>query len=169
MWPALLGRWRCVAVFIDEMQDLTPEDVSASAQAAMSCPRPARRSWWGAGLPHLPRCCQPRSHTRSGSSGTSELTVLTPRGRAGAAGACRTRGCHLVGRRARSMARPRRYPYFVQAYGKAAWICAGSPISAGDVAWQLLRPRRSWPWGSSAPVMSVRRLLNGTIYARWRA
>ena len=70
-----------VAVFIDEMQDLTPRTSRRSARAATSCPRPARRSWWSApGCRICPACCQPRSRTPSGCSDMSELTAWTPPG-----------------------------------------------------------------------------------------
>jgi hypothetical protein len=127
-----------VAVFIDEMQDLTSEDVSALCASCHELSQTgAPLMVVGAGLPHLPSVLSAsKSYSerlfryvridRLDSAGVARA-LLAPAEREGAswsAGALEAMGATSGG-----------YPYFVQAYGKAAWDHApGSPITAGDVA-----------------------------------
>jgi hypothetical protein len=127
-----------VAVFVDEMQDLGPRDVSAVCAA---CHEIAQRGVplvvVGAGLPHLPAVL---SASKSYSERLFRYTRIDRLDRA----------AHDLALRA-----PARdedadftddalaamfdatggYPYFVQAYGKVAWdVAPRSPITAADVA-----------------------------------
>ena len=109
-----------VAVFIDEMQDSTPEDVSALCAGCHELSQTgAPLMVVGAGR-HRPASCQPRSRIRSACSDTSGSTawtldgvaraLLAPAEREGAtwsAGALKAMGATSGG-----------YPYFVQAYGR---------------------------------------------------
>src|SRR5918998_1460988 len=96
-----------VAVLIDEMQDLRPDDVSALCAACHELSQSrAPLVVVGAGLPHLPALL-------SASKSYSERLFRYVR----------------IGQLDRKDA------YFVQAYGKAAWDAAPrSPIGAADVA-----------------------------------
>jgi hypothetical protein len=127
-----------IAVFIDEMQDVGPADVSALCAA---CHEISQRSLplvvVGAGLPHLPAVL-------SASKSYSERLFRYAR-------------VDRLDRTAHDLAlqAPAKdedaeftddalaamydatggYPYFVQAYGKVAWdVAPGSPITAADVA-----------------------------------
>jgi hypothetical protein len=127
-----------VAVFIDEMQDLTPEDVSALCASCHELSQTgAPLMIVGAGLPHLPSVLSAsKSYSerlfryvridRLDSAGVKRA-LLAPAEREGAtwsSDALAAMGATSGG-----------YPYFVQAYGKAAWDHApGSPITAADVA-----------------------------------
>jgi hypothetical protein len=127
-----------VAVFIDEMQDLTPEDVSALCASCHELSQTgAPLMVVGAGLPHLPSVLSAsKSYSerlfryvridRLDSAGV-ERALLAPAEREGATWA--TDALAAMG------ATSGGYPYFVQAYGKAAWDHApDSPITAADVA-----------------------------------
>jgi hypothetical protein len=127
-----------VAVFIDEMQDLTPEDVSALCASCHELSQTgAPLMVVGAGLPHLPSVLSAsKSYSerlfryvridRLDSAGV-ERALLAPAQREGATWS--TDALLAMGTTSGG------YPYFVQAYGKAAWDHApGSPITAADVA-----------------------------------
>jgi hypothetical protein len=126
-----------VAIFIDEMQDLMPDDVSA---LCASCHEVSQQGAplvvVGAGLPHLPAVL---SASKSYSERLFRYTRIDRLDRDAADAALR---------------RPARdedadftddaldimydstagYPYFVQAYGKVAWdVAPASPITAADV------------------------------------
>lgn len=127
-----------VAVFIDEMQDLGPDDVSALCAACHEISQAGLPVIVvGAGLPHLPAVL-------SASKSYSERLF-------------RYRRIDRLAREAadRALTAPAReedavfdedalaamyaatggYPYFVQAYGKAVWdVAPSSPITAADVA-----------------------------------
>jgi hypothetical protein len=127
-----------VALFIDEMQDLTPEDVSALCASCHELSQTgAPLMVVGAGLPHLPSVLSAsKSYSerlfryvridRLDHAGV-ERALLAPAEREGAtwsSDALKAMGATSGG-----------YPYFVQAYGKAAWDHApGSPITSADVA-----------------------------------
>ena len=127
-----------VAVFLDEMQDLTPADVSALCAACHELSQTgAPLVVVGAGLPHLPSVLSAsKSYSerlfryvridRLDPDGV-ERALLAPAEREGATwapDALRAMGATSGG-----------YPYFVQAYGKAAWDhAARSPITAADVS-----------------------------------
>jgi hypothetical protein len=126
-----------IALFIDEMQDLCPTDVSALCAACHELSQTsAPLIVVGAGLPHLPAVL---SAAKSYSErlfryqridrldrGAADLALCAPARREDVEfepGALDTLYEMSGG-----------YPYFVQAYGKATWDHAPrSPISADDV------------------------------------
>ncbi len=127
-----------VAVFIDEMQDLAPEDVSALCAA---CHEISQNGLpvivVGAGLPHLPAVL---SASKSYSErlfrysridrldlGSAEAALQVP---------ARDEGAEFDAEALAAMyAATGGYPYFIQAYGKVAWdVAPHSPITADDVA-----------------------------------
>ena len=147
-----------VAVFIDEMQDLTPTDVSALCASCHELSQTgAPLMVVGAGLPHLPSVLSAsKSYSerlfryvridRLDSAGV-QRALLAPAEREGAtwaADALAAMGVTSGG-----------YPYFVQAYGKAAWDHApGSPITAADVSVAAPEAEAELAVGSSAPGMN---------------
>src|SRR5947209_10206301 len=129
---------RGVAVFIDEMQDLGPVDVSALCAACHEISQTGLPFVVvGAGLPHLPAVL-------SASKSYSERLFRYARiDRLDRAAADRALRAPAVDEDAdwsddaldEMYAATAGYPYFVQAYGKAAWDAAPrSPISPDDVA-----------------------------------
>jgi hypothetical protein len=126
-----------VAVFIDEMQDLGPDDVSALCAAAHELSQTGLPVLLvGAGLPHLPTVL---SASKSYSERlfryirvdrldrmSADVALSSPAADEGAAWSVEALD--------RMYALTAGYPYFVQAYGKAAWDRApSSPISVDDV------------------------------------
>lgn len=126
-----------VAIFIDEMQDLGPEDISALCAA---CHELSQQGLplivVGAGLPHLPAVL-------SASKSYSERLFRYQRidrldrdaaDRALSAPAAEEDASWEPEALAHMYAVTGGYPYFLQAYGKAAWdIAPRSPITADDV------------------------------------
>jgi hypothetical protein len=126
-----------VAVFIDEMQDVAPAELSALCAACheMSQQR-APLVIVGAGLPHLPaalsasksyaeRLFQYRSIDRL-SRAESDRALLIP--------ASSEQVDYDEGALERLYTLTDGYPYFVQAYGKATWdVAPASPITRRDV------------------------------------
>jgi hypothetical protein len=127
-----------VALLIDEMQDLLPDDVSALCAACHELSQSgAPLVVVGAGLPHLPAVL---SASKSYSErlfryvridrldrGDADHAVTVPVEREGAGIANDALDALF--------AVSGGYPYFVQAYGKASWDAAPSdPITAEDVA-----------------------------------
>jgi hypothetical protein len=128
---------RGVAVFIDELQDLGPEDVSAICAACHEISQSGLPVIVvGAGLPHLPAVL---SASKSYSERlfryqridrldreAADLALVAPASEEGAAfepAALEALYAATAG-----------YPYFVQAYGKVAWdVAPRSPITAEDV------------------------------------
>jgi hypothetical protein len=128
---------RGVAVFIDELQDLGPEDVSAICAACHEISQSGLPVIVvGAGLPHLPAVL---SASKSYSERlfryqridrldreAADLALVAPASEEGAAfepTALEALYAATAG-----------YPYFVQAYGKVAWdVAPRSPITAEDV------------------------------------
>ncbi|GAB2472552.1 ATP-binding protein [Jatrophihabitans fulvus] len=127
-----------IAVFIDEMQDLGADDVSALCAACHEISQQALPLVVvGAGLPHLPAVL---SASKSYSERLFRYARIDRLDRAAADLALRTPAreedadfdddalaamYELTGG----------YPYFVQAYGKAAWdVAPRSPVTAADVA-----------------------------------
>jgi hypothetical protein len=127
-----------IALFIDEMQDVAPDDVSALCAACHELSQTgAPLIVVGAGLPHLPSVL---SASKSYSErlfrylridrldrGAADHALLAPAER------------EDVGWTSEALAAMYEasggYPYFVQAYGKAAWdLAPTSPIGAEDVA-----------------------------------
>ena len=128
---------RGVAVFIDEMQDLEPEDISALCAACHEISQSGLPVIVvGAGLPHLPAVL---SASKSYSErlfkysridrldrSSADLALQSPAKDEGAE-------FHEDALEAMYVATGG-YPYFIQAYGKVAWDSApGSPITADDI------------------------------------
>jgi len=128
---------RGVALFIDEMQDLGPDDVSALCAA---CHEISQQGLplvvVGAGLPHLPAVL---SASKSYSERLFRYSLIDRLGRAAADRALRApaqeEGADFTDDALAEMyAATTGYPYFVQAYGKVAWdVAPSSPITAEDV------------------------------------
>jgi hypothetical protein len=127
-----------IAIFIDEMQDLAPADVSALCAA---CHEVSQQGLplvvVGAGLPHLPTVL---SASKSYSERLFRYARIDRLDRAAHDQALRTPAreedadfdddaLELMYQTTGG------YPYFVQAYGKVAWeVAPRSPITAADVA-----------------------------------
>lgn len=129
---------RGIAIFIDEMQDLHPEDVSALCAA---CHEISQASLpiivVGAGLPHLPAVL---SASKSYSERLFRYARIDrlPREAADKAlqAPAKDEEAEFDDAALEAMyAATGGYPYFIQAYGKVAWDMApGSPVGAADVA-----------------------------------
>ncbi|MGL5867094.1 MAG: ATP-binding protein [Dermatophilaceae bacterium] len=129
---------RGIAVFIDEMQDLGPDDVSALCAAAHEISQSRLPLIVvGAGLPHLPAVL---SASKSYSERLFRYARIDRLDRA-AADSALSRPAEeedaefsddaLVAMYAATGG----YPYFIQAYGKSVWdVAPRSPIAADDVA-----------------------------------
>lgn len=131
-------RGRGVAVFIDEMQDLGAEDVSALCAAAHEISQNGLPVVLvGAGLPHLPALL---SASKSYSERLFRYSRIDRLDRAAADHALTSPAAEegatwSEGALDAMYAVTAGYPYFVQAYGKAVWDSAiGPQISAADVA-----------------------------------
>ncbi len=127
-----------VAVLIDEMQDVAPDDISALCAACHELSQSgAPLVVVGAGLPHLPAVL---SASKSYSErlfryvridrldrDDADLAVLAP---------CSRENAGITPEALDAMFDASSgYPYFIQAYGKAAWDAApADPITAEDVA-----------------------------------
>ncbi|HEY6795617.1 MAG TPA: ATP-binding protein [Kineosporiaceae bacterium] len=128
---------RGIAVFIDEMQDLGPDDVSALCAAAHEISQ-TRLPFIvvGAGLPHLPAVL---SASKSYSERLFRYARIDRLDAAAADRALRTPALEegadwSPDALAEMYAATAGYPYFVQAYGKVAWdVAPTSPISTDDV------------------------------------
>ena len=128
---------RGVAVFIDEMKDLGPADVSALCAA---CHELSQNGLplvvVGAGLPHLPAVL---SAAKSYSERLFRYARVDRLDRAAADRALRAPAQEedadvTDAALAALYAATAGYPYFVQAYGKVAWdVATASPIDADDV------------------------------------
>ena len=126
-----------VALLIDEMQDLRPDDVSALCAACHELSQSrAPLVVVGAGLPHLPAVL---SASKSYSERLFRYVRIGQLDRADAdfallAPAEREDATFDADALDALFAASSGYPYFVQAYGKAAWDAAPrSPIGARDV------------------------------------
>ena len=126
-----------VAVFIDEMQDLGPDDVSALCAACHEISQSGLPIIVvGAGLPHLPVAL---AASRSYAERLFRYVSVDrlPREMAERAWIVPA-GTEDVTYEAEALAELYRltegYPYFVQAYGKVTWdVAVGTPITAADV------------------------------------
>ena len=126
-----------VAIFIDEMQDLGPDDVSALCAA---CHEISQNGLpvivVGAGLPHLPAVL---SASKSYSERLFRYNRIDRLDRAAAEHALQVpaqeEGAEWAPEALEAMyAATGGYPYFIQAYGKVTWDAApASPITAHDV------------------------------------
>ena len=127
-----------IAVFIDEMQDLGPDDVSALCAATHEISQSGLPLIVvGAGLPHLPAVLS-ASKSYSERLFRYQRIDRLPReaaDRALAAPAADEDAAYDVDALDAMYAATGGYPYFIQAYGKAVWDRAPrTPITAGDVA-----------------------------------
>jgi len=126
-----------VAILIDEMQDLQPDDISALCAACHELSQSrAPLQVVGAGLPHLPAVLSASKsyserlfrYSRIGQLDRkdADFALLAP--------AEREDATFDVDALDALFDASGGYPYFVQAYGKAAWDAAvRSPITAADV------------------------------------
>jgi hypothetical protein len=128
---------RGIAVFIDEMQDLGAEDVSALCAAAHEISQTGLPFVVvGAGLPHLPAVL---SASKSYSERLFRYARIDRLDRDAADRAlcspAREEGADWTDDALTAMyAATAGYPYFVQAYGKVAWdVAPADPISVDDV------------------------------------
>ena len=126
-----------VAVFIDEMQDLHPEDVSAICAACHEISQSGLPVIVvGAGLPHLPAVLSASKSYSERLFRYSRIDRLerdsADRALAGPAG---EEGCgYTPDALAEMYAVTAGYPYFIQAYGKVAWdVAPTSPITVEDI------------------------------------
>lgn len=126
-----------VAVFIDEMQDLGPEDISALCAACHEISQSGLPLIVvGAGLPHLPAVL---SASKSYSERLFRYTRIDRLDRAAADLALTVpaaeEGAVFDDDALAAMYEVTAgYPYFVQAYGKVAWdVAPRSPIAVADV------------------------------------
>jgi DNA polymerase III delta prime subunit len=128
---------RGVAIFIDEMQDLDPQDISALCAA---CHEISQNGLpvivVGAGLPHLPAVL---SASKSYSERLFRYSRIDRLDRSSADLALQSpakdEGAEFLEDALEAMyAATGGYPYFIQAYGKVAWDSApGSPITGDDI------------------------------------
>ena len=128
---------RGIAVFLDEMQDLGPDDVSALCAAFHEISQSGLPVIVvGAGLPHLPAVL-------SASKSYSERLFAYQRvdrlgrdaaDRALSAPAAEEDAAYTEEALAAMYAATGGYPYFIQAYGKAVWdVAPRTPITTADV------------------------------------
>jgi hypothetical protein len=128
---------RGLAVFVDEMQDLGPDDVSALCAACHEISQSGLPVIVvGAGLPHLPAVL---SASKSYSERLFAFQRIDRLDREAADHALRLPAeaedaSYDPGALAAMYAATGGYPYFIQAYGKTVWdLAPRSPISGGDV------------------------------------
>jgi hypothetical protein len=128
---------RGVAVFVDEMQDLGPDDVSALCAACHEISQTGLPFVVvGAGLPHLPAVL---SASKSYSERLFRYARIDRLDRAAADRAlqapARDEEAEWDDEALAAMYEATAgYPYFVQAYGKVAWdVAPQSPVTVGDV------------------------------------
>jgi hypothetical protein len=127
-----------VGIFVDEMQDLGPDDVSALCAACHEISQAGLPVIVvGAGLPHLPAVL---SASKSYSERLFRYQRIDRLAREAAdqalvAPARDEEASYDDDALAAMYAATGGYPYFIQAYGKAVWdIAPRSPITAADVA-----------------------------------
>ena len=161
-----------VAVFVDEMQDLGPDDVSALCAACHEIGQAGLPVIVvGAGLPHLPGRAQRQQVLL-------RAPVLLPAHRPADPRGGRPRPDRPGRRRGRVVRRARRWP-------RCTTRPAATPTSSRPTArrsgtsrrarrspprtsrWPRPRPSGSWPSGSSAAATSGRRRGSGTTCGRW--
>jgi len=128
---------RGVAVFVDEMQDLGPDDVSALCAACHEISQSGLPLVVvGAGLPHLPAVL---SASKSYSERLFRYSRIDRLDRAAAdlalVSPAREEGAGFTPEALEEMyAVTAGYPYFIQAYGKVAWdVAPVSPVTVEDV------------------------------------
>src|SRR4051812_36142579 len=129
---------RGIAVFIDEMQDLGPDDVSALCAACHEISQSRLPVIVvGAGLPHLPAVLSASKSYSERLFSYQRIDRLTREeaDRALTAPAAEEGAAYDEDALAALYAATGGYPYFIQAYGKTVWdLAPHSPITAADVA-----------------------------------
>ncbi|MEQ6902961.1 ATP-binding protein [Nocardioides sp. YIM 152588] len=127
-----------VAVFIDEMQDLGPDDISALCAA---CHELSQNGLpvivVGAGLPHLPAVLSASKSYSERLFSYQRIDRLSREAadRALSAPAEDEDACFAEDALAAMYEATGGYPYFIQAYGKTVWdLAPRSPITGDDVA-----------------------------------
>jgi hypothetical protein len=129
---------RGVAVFVDEMQDLGPDDVSALCAACHELSQSGLPLIVvGAGLPHLPAVLSASKSYSERLFSYQRIDRLSREeaDRALSAPAAEEDAAYDADALAALHEATGGYPYFIQAYGKAAWdVAPRSPITAADVA-----------------------------------
>ena len=127
-----------VAVFLDEMQDVGPDDVSALCAACHEVSQSGLPVIVvGAGLPHLPAVLSAsKSYSeRLFSYQRIDRLSRTEADRALTAPAAEEDAAYDEDALAAMYDATGGYPYFIQAYGKTVWdLAPRTPISAADVA-----------------------------------
>jgi hypothetical protein len=127
-----------VAVFVDEMQDLGPDDVSALCAACHEVSQSGLPVIVvGAGLPHLPAVLSASKSYSERLFSYQRIDRLSREeaDRALSAPAAEEDAAYDDDALAAMYAATGGYPYFIQAYGKTVWdLAPRSPISAADVA-----------------------------------
>jgi hypothetical protein len=128
---------RGIAVFIDEMQDLRPDDVSALCASVHEIAQSRLPLIVvGAGLPHLPAVLSASKSYSERLFRYARIDRLdrTAADRALVAPAEEEGASYTPDALAAMYALTDGYPYFIQAYGKAAWdLAPQSPIGLEDV------------------------------------
>lgn len=128
---------RGVAVFIDEMQDLGPADVSALCAACHEVSQSGLPVIVvGAGLPHLPAVLSASKSYSERLFSYQRIDRLTraEADRALTAPAAEEDAAYDEDALAAMYDATGGYPYFIQAYGKTVWdLAPRSPITAADV------------------------------------
>src|SRR4051794_26850191 len=126
-----------VAVFIDEMQDLGPDDISALCAACHEISQSGLPLIVvGAGLPHLPAVLSASKSYSERLFSYQRIDRLTREAADRALQApAGEEGAEFDGPALEAMyAATGGYPYFIQAYGKAVWdLAPRAPITAADV------------------------------------
>ena len=126
-----------IAVFVDEMQDLGPDDVSALCAACHELSQSGLPVIVvGAGLPHLPAVLSAsKSYSERLFSYQRIDRLSRPEAdRALTSPAAEEDAIFTVDALEALYAATGGYPYFVQAYGKTVWdLAPASPITAADV------------------------------------
>ncbi|HEX5861196.1 MAG TPA: ATP-binding protein [Nocardioides sp.] len=126
-----------VAVFIDEMQDLGPDDVSALCAACHEISQSGLPVIVvGAGLPHLPAVLSASKSYSERLFRYQRIDRLAREAADRALGApAAEEGAEYTEEALSAMyAATGGYPYFIQAYGKVVWdLAPRSPITAEDV------------------------------------
>ena len=127
-----------VAVFVDEMQDVGPDDVSALCAACHEVSQSGLPLIVvGAGLPHLPAVLSASKSYSERLFSYQRIDRLTraEADRALSAPAAEEDAGYDDDALAAMYAATGGYPYFIQAYGKTVWdLAPRSPISEADVA-----------------------------------
>ena len=127
-----------IGVFIDEMQDLGPDDVSALCAACHELSQSGLPVIVvGAGLPHLPAVLSASKSYSERLFRYQRIDRLTrdAADRALEAPAAEEDAAFDADALAAMYDATGGYPYFIQAYGKAVWdLAPRSPITAADVA-----------------------------------